>query len=58
MKKDLYISKHVSLHFTFLNKEMFEFDLLPIITINSWRIMIGVFFFKLQITFESLREEE
>lgn len=57
MKKDLYLGKHLSLHYTFLNKEMFEFDLLPIITINDWRVMVGLFFFKLQITFKARKED-
>lgn len=57
MKKDLYLGKHLSLHYTFLNKEMFEFDLLPIITINDWRVMVGLFFFKLQITFKARKDD-
>lgn len=58
MKKDLYLGKYISLHFTFIDKELFEFDLLPSITINDWRIMFGLFFFKLQITFKAIREED
>ena len=40
-----------------MDKNLFEFDLLPAITINHWRIMIGIFFFKLQITYEPKLDE-
>lgn len=58
MKKDYFIGKYISLHFTFMDRNLFEFDLLPAITINHWRIMIGIFFFKLQITYEPKLDDE
>ena len=57
MQKDFYLGKHLSLHFTYICRECFEFDLLPAITISDWRVLIGIFFFKLQITFKKNEED-
>ena len=57
MERDWYLNKHISLHFTFYWKDMFEFDLLPSITISDWRVLFSLFFFKLQITYKPLKNE-
>ena len=57
MEREWYLNKHISLHFVFYSKDMFEFDLLPSILISDWRVMFGLFFFRLQITYKPLKNE-
>ena len=58
MKTDWYINKHISFHFT-LQREMWEFHVLPLIDISEWRILCGWLCFTAQYTYDSnLIEEE
>lgn len=58
MKKDIYINRHISVHNTYRGKNCFELHLLPSITIDDDRILLGWLFFTLQISFKPRNEEE
>lgn len=57
MKTDLYVGKHFSLHFTCINKQCFEFNVLPSITINAWRVLVSFLCFSIQYSFEEIDKD-
>lgn len=50
-EKSLYIGKHVSFHNTWLDKDVWAFNLLPFIEVCQWRILIGWLCFSFQYTY-------
>lgn len=47
---DLYLGKHLSLHFT-IQPPIWEFHVLPFFDISEWRILMGWLCFSIQYTF-------
>lgn len=58
MNKDFEINKYISVHNLWRGKGCFEFDLLPSIIIDDWRVLFAWLFFSLQITFKAKDEED
>jgi len=50
MKKDFYLTKHLSIHFTIQNP-IWEFHVLPFFDISEWRILAGWLCFSMQYTY-------
>ena len=50
MKTDLYLGNKLSVHYTGKTKynDIWEFNILPYITIDSWRILAGWLLFSVQ----------
>lgn len=50
MKKDFYITKHLSAHIT-IQQPIWEFHVLPFFDICEWRILAGWLCFSIQYTY-------
>ena len=55
IKTDLYLGKHLSLHYT-LVRYGWELNLLPFVVVDSWRVLAGWLCFTIQFTYKA--EEE
>ena len=53
MKTDLYLGNRLSVHYTGKTKhnDIWEFNILPFITIDHWRILAGWLLFSVQYTY-------
>ena len=53
MKTDLYLGNRLSVHYTGKTKhnDIWEFNMLPYITIDSWRILAGWLLFSVQYVY-------
>lgn len=58
MKTDLYVGKHFSLHYTYVNSDFFEFHVFPFVTVDASRILVGFLFFTLQYSYEENIDED
>lgn len=54
--RNLYFGRHLILCITLKKDNDWEFNLLPFVTIDEWRVICGWLFFTLQYTYEGSKK--